>query len=287
MRNNRNPVKKVTDSAADIPPDVAEELGITVVPLMVHMGGKSYRDGVDISGEAFYRELEATRSVTTTSLPSLASFEETYRRITGEGHEIVSVHMSSKMSGTYNTALMASTADGVADDSIAVVDTRTISMAEGWVAIRAAEAAREGKSLDEIEALAQSVASQAHIFGLLDTLEYVVKSGRVGRLPGTVGAMLNVKPILTTRANGEAAILERLRTRHKALERIVELTAALGPLDGLAVMHAADEEGAAQLLEMLQPLNPPQPVIVGHIGAVLGTHVGPRGVGVCCVAREG
>lgn len=287
MTKEYKPVKIVTDSAADIPHDIAGELDITVVPLMVHMGGKSYRDGVDISGEAFYRELEAARSVTTTSLPSLASFEEAYCRLTSEGYDIVSVHMSSKLSGTYNAALMASTADGVADDSsIAVVDTRTISMAEGWVAICAAQAAREGKSLEEIEALAHSVSLQAHVFGLLDTLEYVAKSGRIGRLPGTVGTMLNVKPILTIRPTGEVAIVERIRTRHKAFERIVELTAALGPLDGLAVMHAADEEGAAQLLEMLKPLDLPQPVIVGHIGAVLGTHVGPRGVGVCCVARE-
>jgi DegV family protein with EDD domain len=285
MQTN-TPVKIVTDSAADIPAALAEELGITVVPLLVHIGGKSYRDGVDISGEDFYRELEATRSVTTTSLPSLASFEEAYRRITGEGHEIVSVHMSSKLSGTVNAALMASTGDGVADDSISVVDTRTISMGQGWVAIRAAEAARAGKSRDEIEALAQSLSGRAHIFGLLDTLEYVMKSGRVGLVPGTVGTMLNVKPILTTRPNGEAVILEKIRTRKKALERIVELTAALGPLDALAVMHAADEEGAAQLLEMLKPLDPPQPVVIGHIGAVLGTHVGPRGVGVCCVKRE-
>src|SRR5436309_14168637 len=98
MANEHKPVKIVTDSAADIPQDVAEELGITVVPLMVHIGGKSYHDGVDISGEEFYRELAATRSVTTTSLPALASFEDAYRRITSEGHDIVSVHMSSKLS---------------------------------------------------------------------------------------------------------------------------------------------------------------------------------------------
>jgi DegV family protein with EDD domain len=115
----------------------------------------------------------------------------------------------------------------------------------------------------------------------------VIKSGRVGLVPGTVGTLLNVKPIITTRPSGEAVILERIRTRAKALERVVELTAALGPLDALAVMHADDEEGAAQLLEMLKPLNPPQPVLVGHIGAVLGTHIGPKGVGVCILTAEG
>jgi DegV family protein with EDD domain len=278
-------VRIVTDSAADIPAEIAEEHGITVVPLLVHMHDRTYRDGVDISGEEFYRELESARSVTTTSLPTLASFEEAYRRLTAEGHEILSLHMSSRLSGTYNAALMASTADDVPDDAVSAVDTRTISMAQGWVAIRAAEAARDGKSRQEIEELAEALSAKAHIFGLLDTLEYVVRSGRVGRLPGTVGTMLNIKPILTTRPNGEAVIIERIRTRGKAMERLVELTAALGPLDALAVMHAADEEGAAQLLEMLRPLNPPEPVIVGHIGAVLGTHIGPRGVGVCCLTK--
>ena len=286
MATETKKIRIVTDSAADVPADYASALDITVVPLIVHMGGKHYRDGVDISGEAFYRELEATRSVTTTSLPTLASFEQVYRSLTADGYDVVSIHMSSKLSGTYNAALMASTADGVKDDSISVVDTHTVSMAEGWVAIRAAQAAREGKTRDEIEALANSLASRAHVFGMLDTLEYVIRSGRVGRLPGTVGAMLNVKPILTTRPGGEAVILERLRTRQKALERIAALTEGLGPLDALAVMHAGDEEGAAQLLEMLEYLNVPQPVIIGHIGAVLGTHVGPRGVGVCCVTRD-
>lgn len=283
---SQRPVKIVTDSAADIPPEIAEELGITVVPLLVHMGDKSYRDGVDISGEQFYRELEATRSVTTTSLPTLSSFEEAYRRLTSDGCDIVSIHMSSKLSGTFNAALIASTADDVPADRIAIVDSRTISMAQGWVVIRAAEAARQGKSLDEIESLANATSRRARIFGALDTLEYVMRSGRVGRLPGTAGTLLNVKPLLTTRPDGEVTILELVRTRRKVLERTVELTAELGPLDALAVMHAADEEGANQLLEMLQALGPPQPVIVGHIGAVLGTHIGPRGVGVCCLARK-
>lgn len=285
MTDNHKPVKIVTDSAADIPADIARELDITVLPLLVHMRDKSYRDGVDISGEAFYRELEATRSVTTTSLPTLDSFEQAYRRLTSQGHEIVSVHMSSKISGTFNASLIASTSDGVPPEMISSVDTRTISMAEGWVAIKAAEAAKVGKSREEIEALANDASPRAHIFGVLDTLEYVIRSGRVGRLPGTVGNMLNIKPILTTLSGGEATILERLRTRKRALERIVALTEALGPLEGLAVMHAADEEGAAELAEMLKPLNPPEPLIIGHIGAVLGTHVGPGGVGVCCLAK--
>src|SRR5919201_5101815 len=124
MPDKPRPVKIATDSAADIPADIARALGITVVPLLLHMGGRLYRDGVDISGEAFYRELEATRSVTTTSLPSLDSFEEAYRTLTSDGFDIVSIHMSSKLSGTFNAALMASTADGVPDEAITVIDSR-------------------------------------------------------------------------------------------------------------------------------------------------------------------
>ncbi len=280
------PVRVVTDSAADIPSDLARELGITVVPLRVHMGGTTYLDGIDISGEAFYRELEATRSVTTTSLPSLGSFEQAYRQLTDDGYDIVSIHMSAKLSGTFNAALMASTGDDIPEDVIDVVDTHTLSMAEGWVAIEAAEAANAGASMEEVVRAAEDAVSRVALFGALETLEYVVKSGRVSKIPGTVGTLLSIKPILTTRPNGEAVILERVRTRKKVLERIAELTSELGPISRVAVMHGADPDGAAQLLEMLRPLHLPEPVLVCHIGAVLGTHIGPGGVGICCLTRE-
>ena len=279
-------VKVVIDSGADIPPDIAAELDIIVIPLLVHISGMTYQDGVDISGQALYAELEAARSVTSTSLPSLDALVQAYRRLTGEGYDVVSIHISSKLSGTFNAALMASTADGVPPESIAVVDSRTLSMAHGWVAICAAEAAKEGKSLDEVEAKAVSAASHVGIYGALDTLEYVVRSGRLGKLPGAVGTMLNVKPILTVKPTGEAAIIERLRSSKKALERIVELTAEQQPLERLAVLHGANEEGATRLLSMLEALNPPQPVVTGHIGAVLGTHLGPGAVGVCFLRKE-
>ncbi len=288
MPNIQRPVRIVTDSAADIPKSLADKLDITVVPLLVHIGGpsgKTFRDGVDMSGEQFYRELESTRSVTTTSLPTLESIADAYRKITAEGCDVVSVHMSSKLSGTYDAALMASTEDGVDAEAVSVVDSRTVTMAQGWIAVRCAEAAREGKSRTEIEALAESLVPRAHILGVLGSLEYVMRSGRVGRLPGTVGTLLNVKPILTTRPNGEAVILERLRTRKKALARVLELTQEAGELDRIAVMHGADPAGAEELLAMVQSLNPPQPVIVGHIGAVLGTHIGPEAVGVCFLTR--
>src|SRR5688500_6798537 len=143
MTTGHRPVRVVIDSGADIPADIAAALDITVIPLLVHISGKTYQDGVDISGQALYAELEAARSVTSTSLPSLDALAQAYRRLTGAGYDVVSIHISSKLSGTFNAALMASTADGVPSQSIAVVDSRALSMAHGWVAICAAEAARE------------------------------------------------------------------------------------------------------------------------------------------------
>jgi DegV family protein with EDD domain len=247
------------------------------------MGGNTYLDGVDISGEAFYRELEAARSVTTTSLPSLETLEQAYRRLTSEGFDVVSIHMSSRLSGTYNAALMASTGDDIPAESITVVDSKSICMSEGWCAILAAEAARDGKTMAEVAAIAEDAASRVVLYGALETLEYVIKSGRVSRLPGTVGTLLSIKPILTIRPNGEAAIIERVRTRKKAFERLATLTAELGPIARLAVMHGADPQGAAELATLLKPLGLPEPAFVGHIGAVLGTHIGPGGVGICCL----
>jgi DegV family protein with EDD domain len=283
MPARKRPVKIVTDSASDIPSELATELDITIIPLKVIVEGETYLDGVDLSGEEFYEKLQATRSVTTTSLPSLDAFAEAYRRLTGEGCDVVSIHLSSKLSGTFNAALMACTADGVPPEAVEVVDSRTLCMSQGWVAIKAAEAARDGASLPEVAALAEQLVSRTTLYGALDTLEYVMRSGRVSRLPGTVGNLLSIKPILTTLPNGEAIILEKVRTRKKALERIVRLTEELGPLDGLAVMHGADEEGAVELAELLRAAGVREPNMMGHIGAVLGTHLGPKAVGVCCL----
>ncbi|HKP51422.1 MAG TPA: DegV family protein [Chloroflexia bacterium] len=287
MSASRRQVRIVTDSAADIPADLARELDITVIPLNVIMEGKTYRDGVDLSGEEFYERLKTTRSVTTTSLPSLDAFAEAYRRLTTEGCDVVSIHLSSKLSGTFNAALMASTADGVSPEAIEVVDSRSVSMAQGWIAIRAVEAARSGGSLAEVDELAENLAKRTALYGVLNTLEYVIRSGRVSRLPGTVGNFLSIKPIVTTLPNGEATILEKVRTRKKALTRVVQLTSELGPLERIAVMHGADEEGATQLADMLQSLDVPQPIMICHIGAVLGTHLGPEAVGVCCLKSDG
>jgi DegV family protein with EDD domain len=286
MAAESRPVKVVTDSAADIPPEVAADLDITIVPLLIHIGGKTYRDGVDLSGERFYQELAAARSVTTTSFPSLQDFSQAYIALIEQGCDVVGVHVSSKLSGTYDAALMASTADGVTPDAVNIVDSRSVCMSQGWVAIEAAEAARAGKNLAEVTEVAENAARRTILYGALETLEYAVKSGRIGKLPGSVGTMLSIKPIIALRPNGEVALLERVRTRARSIERLVELAAARGSMGRLAVMHAADPDGASHLKELVVRHGMPEPEIVAHIGAVLGTHVGPGGVGICALLEQ-
>jgi len=279
------PVKIVTDSASDIPSELAKELDITVLPIVVMMGGKTYLDGDDLSGEEFYRKLQATRGVATTSLPSLDSFVQVYRRLTSEGCDILSIHIASRLSGTYNAALTAASFDGITPGAVQVIDSRTLSMAQGLIAIKAAEAARSGADLAQVMALAEDAVPKTKLYGALGTLEYAIRSGRVKRLPGTVGNLLSIKPIVSILPTGEATILERVRSSKKALARLVELTSQLGALERIVVMHGANEEGALRLVEMLRELGVPQPILVGHIGAALGTHLGPGAVGVFCLRR--
>jgi DegV family protein with EDD domain len=283
METQARPVKVVTDSSADIPQDIAAELDIIVVPQLVHIGGKTFRSGVDLEPEQFYRELAATRSVTTTSFASLDGFAQAYISVIERGCDVCGVHLGSKLSGTYNAALMASTADGVMPDAVSVVDSRGVSMAQGWVAIVAAEAARDGKSLAEVTAVAENAANRNLLFAALDTLEFAMKSGRLNRFPGTVGTMLSVKPILTLRPNGELAVAERVRTRSRSLEHMVQMACEHGPLERVAVMHAADFDAAEHVKQMMLEQGVSEPIMVALVGPVLGAHAGPRAVGVCAL----
>jgi DegV family protein with EDD domain len=247
------------------------------------MGGKTYHSGVDLDPEQFYRELAATRSVTTTSFASLDYFTRAYIGVVERGYDVCAVHLASKLSGTFNAALMASTADGVPPDAVNLVDSRAVSMAQGWVAIVAAEAAREGKSLAEVTAVAEDAVNRTALYAALDTLEFVMKSGRLSRFPGTVGTMLSVKPILTLRPNGEIAIAERVRTHTRAVEHMVRMALENGPLERVAVMHAADPEVAGRVKGMLLNAGVPEPILISIVGPVLGTHAGPGAVGICAL----
>ncbi len=275
-------VKIVTDSTADIPAALARELGITVVPLLLQFGEQVYRDQIDLSGEAFYRLLQDTPGVPTTSQPPIGQIEQIYRDLTVDGSPVVSIHVSSGLSGTYSTCALAATSIDLVPGAVQVIDSQALSMCLGWLAICAARAAQAGQSQAEIVALVRAMIPRVRILGVLDTLEWVQRGGRLGLASAFLGTMLAIKPILHMKA-GKAVPMERVRTKAKAIGRMVDLTASFGPLDGLAVVHGDDPAEAARLVDLLAPIYPRAGIVVSHIGPVLGSHVGPRAVGICCV----
>ncbi|HIC94013.1 MAG TPA: DegV family protein, partial [Anaerolineae bacterium] len=228
-------VRVVTDSASDIPPAMARELGITVVPCNVHFGQRTYRDGVDLSSDEFFAELARSPVLPTTSQPSVGVFEETYRRLAEETDQIISIHLPEKLSVTLNSARLA--AQALPEIEIAIVDSGQVSMSQGWLAVMAARAARQGRKLADIVALVREAIPRLRLVAMLDTLEYIHRGGRIGRVAAMLGTLLKVKPLVQV-LHGEALPLENARTRWGALRRLVEIAADMAPFEELAVMHA-------------------------------------------------
>jgi DegV family protein with EDD domain len=269
-------VKIVTDSTSDLPAQLAEELGITVVPAEVRFGAEIFRDGVDLSFSEFYRKLEAGPLLPKTSPPSPGDFRATYQRLSQEADSILSVHVASKLSATCEAATLAAAS---AECPICVVDSQSASMACGLLAIIAAKAAREGATLREIEALVRDAVPRTITFGMFDTLEYLYKGGRIGRAQAFVGTILKVKPILAIR-NGEVVPVERVRTRPKAIERLCQMVEEPGAAQELSVMDSTSPEDADTLVQRLSPYFPAERMYRAKIGPVMGTYVGPRSLGV-------
>ncbi|MBV8084955.1 MAG: DegV family protein [Chloroflexi bacterium] len=274
-------VAVVTDSTADIPPPRAVELGIHVVPLVVRIDETSYEDGTELPATMFYEKLKEAKSVPSTSQPSVGAFQATYEAIAAD--EIVSIHISSKLSGTLNSARTA--AAEVNGKRIEVVDSAQVSLSLGYVAIAAAEAAQAGATFDEVCALAQREVQQAGFYAVLDTLNHARRSGRIGFAQALLGSMLQVKPILALRA-GEVRPVDRPRTMRKALERLAELTRRDAPFAYLAVPHADNEPMAQELAALLADVSPGT-IDVVHTGATVGSHCGPGAVAACYLRKRG
>lgn len=279
-------VRILVDSTADIPPDRAQNLGIAVVPLAVLFGDESFRDGVDLDGPAFYRKLAASRVLPTTSTPSPGQFDTAYRRLIAEGATgILSIHLAAKLSGTFSTARAA--AEAVSQETgvpIELVDSATVSAGFGLPAEMVAREARDGASLADLKAHAESLCRRMHIIAVLDTLEYLQRGGRIGRAKRLLGTLLNVKPLIGVR-DSEVIGLEQPRTRARAFERIAQLTGELGELEALAIVEGDDESGS-----MLEPIVRrvwSGPIERFVLGAVVGTHGGPGAAGVAAITRAG
>ena len=277
-------IRIVTDSASDLPAELAERHGITVIPAYVIVGDEALRDGVDISADSFYRQLERMPRPPTTAQPTPADFEEVYRRLLAQGHRIVSIHVGGKLSGTVNSANQAREA---LDDAaqVEVIDSDLASLPMALALIEAAQAS-EGAS--DHRAVAQQVRDSLHryhAFFMLDTLEYLQKGGRIGKAQAFVGSMLSVKPILRI-LDGEVHPVERPRNRQRATRRLVELSRSVAPARQLGVIYSTDPGPARAILEELSGLVPADSVVQARFGPILGTYLGPNAVGVAVTAAD-
>ena len=272
------PIRVLVDSTADIPPDLVAEYGIIVVPDLVHFGQETFRDGIDLTVEEFYARLGTAPVYPTTSSPGLGVFLAAYQELVNEGADVVSIHPESRFSSIYSTAVMA--AQEVTGGQVAVVDSRQLTMCTGWLAILAARAGRAGAGLDEVVALVEEARNRLRLIALLDTVGPLQKSGRVNWLVAMVGTLLEIKPIFAVTV-GKPDLLERPRTRRRARERLLERIRALAPFQELAVMHSVALAEALALADDLADVHPRDRIVIGQVGAAIGTHVGPRALSIC------
>ncbi len=276
-------VRVVTDSLADIPPAIAQELEITQVPCIVRFGDHEYRDRVDLTASEFYKQLVASETLPTTSQPAAGEFEKAYRELTETTDQIASIHVIGSLSGTLNAARLG--AANVSNAKIELIDSQQVSMGMGWLVILAARAAKESHSLEEIKKLVEDAIPRVHLIAMLDTLKYAQRGGRLGKGAALFGTLLNVKPLLSA-VMGEILPVENVRTQKRALERLVEIVLASGPIQELSVIHAEAADHARKLKKMLATTFPEEQIVMSETGPVLGTHTGPGAVGIAWVSGK-
>ena len=276
-------VAVVTDSTADLSPELAAERAVTVVPLTVNLDGRSYLDGVDISADEFYRKLQTSSGHPTTSQPSPGQFLEVYERLLGGHEEVVSIHISAKLSGTLSSAQQA--AKMIGGDRIHVVDSHFASMPLAALVLVAATRAGRGGNSAEILEDSHRVGEAMRCFFAVSTLEYLRRGGRIGGASALLGSVLQIKPILAIE-DGQVVPRERVRTHERALLRLVELAQSVDRSSGLCVVigHAAAEAAALALAERLEKTA--ESLVVQPLGPVVGAHAGPGTVGVAVYPAE-
>lgn len=275
------PVAVVTDSTAYLPEDLVAGLGIAVVPLYVVLTGRSGREGLDVSPHDVARTLAVRGQHVTTSRPTPGDFVAAYRRCLDAGAErIVSVHLSSELSGTWDAARLAATQVG--EHVVSVVDSRSAAMGTGFAVLAAARAAAAGAGRDEVDAAARETAAATRTLFVVDTLEHLRRGGRIGPAAAMLGTALAVKPVLHV-DDGRIVALEKVRTTSRAVARLVQrvVEAARGRPVSLAVHHLAAPERAQHLADELTATVPGlRELFVSELGAAIGAHVGPGAVGV-------
>lgn len=271
----------VTDSTADLPENLVREYDITVVPLHVIFGsGESYLDGVEITTDEFYKRQKQSKELSSTSQPTPAEFAEVYQKLSGSGKSIISIHISSAMSGTVQSATLASRMVDGAD--IEVIDSRVVSMGLGIIVLEAAKCAREGKSKQEVIGAVREIIDKLEIFFVVETLEYLARGGRIGKAQALIGTILNIRPILTIK-EGIVHPYEKVRGKTRSIDRLVQLVserAAQRPVI-CSFVHSADPDGLKELrAKAAAKLNLLYPPVDSELGSVVGTHGGPGILGI-------
>jgi DegV family protein with EDD domain len=269
-------VKIVTDSTADLPPEIVAEYGITVVPLYVLFGEDMYRDGVDISKDEFFKRLVEDPVHPSTTQPTPQDFVEIYKQLEPAPDGILSIHIARLMSGTCNSADQA-VQILEKEGSIEVIDTQNVSMGLGMQVIAAAESARAGKSLQEIKDEINESIPNTRLLALFDTLKYLAKGGRIGKAKSMVGAVLNVKPLLVLK-EGEFSPFGQVRSRTKGIDQLVDYAKQASDIKDLSVIYSTTPDDAQALADRLDFYK--GNVRVVRLGAVVGVHGGPGVMGV-------
>ncbi len=274
----------VTDSSCDLPAELVASHGITVVPLYINIGKKSYLDGVEMTHEQFYDALPAFEAHPTTSVPGPGQFVKVYDQLAHDGAtEIISIHIGSALSAMVGVARLA--AQEVKSVPVTVFDSGNLTLGTGLLAISAAKAAAEGRPLGEILSALEDQASRTHCIAALDTLEFLRRSGRLSRIQSSLGSVLQIKPIL--RMNGGEFHMERVRTRNGARARVMEIVAQLAPFEQLTLVHTHSPEKVNQLRQQASHLFPlgVEPM-VAEVTPVIGIHIGPGAAGFVAVQAK-
>jgi DegV family protein with EDD domain len=269
----------VTDSTSDVPADLAEKYGIEVVPALVNINGNSFADGVEITREEFYTRLPNLIPPPTTSSPSVGEFQRRYEKLFKAGADfVVSIHPPNDLSGIFNAARLAAQEFG---EKVKVLDSGQLSLGLGFQVILAAEAAAQGAIIDQVLDKVDSVRRRIRLAALLDSIEYVRRSGRVSWAVAMIGSMFRLQPLIELRY-GIVHRLGQARTRLQGIDRLVETINSWGPLERLAVLHTNAESAAWQLLEQMKSRVSVPPLLV-NVTTAIGTHVGPNGLGFVAV----
>lgn len=276
-------IRIVTDSTCDLPASIVEKHAITVVPLYINQGDKSYLDGVNLTREEFYRLLPTFRPAPSTATPSTEVFTQTWNKLADAGAQaILSIHISEKLSATVNAARVA--ADQFTRIPVTVLDSSQLSLGMGFIVEKAAQLAELGHKMDDILANLAELMKRTYVFASLKTLEYLRRSGRMNFALAHFGEFLQIKPLLHMNQGHPAA--HRVRTQGRATERMMEWLNEYAPFEKLAIVHAGVQHEAEEMLERIKHFLPGGDIPIVQITPALGSHLGIGALGFACVAKE-